>query len=85
MHRLVTRLLILCAILSAPVLTYEACQKAYESYGMRGSWARLSARAEQSTRWRPKTGSFLMDHALHELEETRIFYRLAARELTSRR
>lgn len=74
---IVRRLLFVAlAVALAPGLAYESVQKTSEHLGLRGHWPRLSSVAEQYTRWAPKTGIGVLDHALHEIDETRRFWSL---------
>jgi len=69
------------ALFLAPPLTYEALEKSHDHLRRPSVLHRLSARAELETPWRPRTGRPWLDHALHELQETRRFYLLAGRRL----
>lgn len=71
---------LLCALLG-PGLAYEGLQKAHEHLGAQARIARLAALAEARTPWRPSTGSALLDHPVHELQEARLFWALATRRL----
>ena len=79
MRRPTTLLLLALSLLCAPTGVYELVQKSAERQGVQnhGIWA-LSARAETNTPWRPRTGQWWVDHAVHEWRETQLFYRLAA-------
>lgn len=74
--------LALCLSLTLPTMAYEVFQKTAELVGPRSTVLRLSQRAEIETRWRPVTGLPALDHTLHEMAETRRFYRMAGRHLT---
>ena len=77
MTAIVRRLLFVSLTVAlAPGLTYECLQKTSEHFGLRGHWPRLSTVAEQCTRWSPRTGIGVLDHALHEIDETRRFWSL---------
>lgn len=69
------------ALALVPPLTYEALAKSHDHVHRPSVLHRLSVRAEIETPWRPRTGQPWLDHALHELQETRRFYRLAGRRL----
>ena len=75
--------LVLGTLTLSPTLAYECVQKSSELFQpriqTRHSIVRLSVRAEAETRWRPSTGFYLVDHALHEWQETKRFYTLAQR------
>lgn len=61
-----------------PTALYEAVQKTAEAIGPRGTLLWLSCEAEDRTQWRPRSGFSLLDHAHHELAETRLFWQLTA-------
>ena len=83
MNRRLLLPLALVLALGAPGLAYEALEKTAERIGPRGHWLALSLTAERNTRWRPTTGHAWLDHALHEVEETRHFWRLVGRDARS--
>jgi len=66
-----------------PFGSYEFFQKSAE-HGGTTVLHQLSLRAEIETPWRPAGHGYLIDHALHELLETRRFCELTARRLISR-
>lgn len=74
-------LLALLLLALAPTLVYEVLQKTAQSTHPRQGILRLSARAEWETAWRASTGIPVVDHAVHEWEESRRFYELARRRL----
>lgn len=74
--RLCLASLLVAALL--PTALYEAVQKTAEAIGPRGTLLWLSCEAEDRTRWRPRSGFSLLDHAQHELAETRLFWQLTA-------
>ena len=81
MRRNLVLLGLLLTLALSPTLAYEGLEKTAETVGPYGTLLRLSYRAEVETRWRNHTGVRLLDHALHELQETHRFYRLAQRRL----
>jgi hypothetical protein len=75
------RRLILCfsaaiTVGSMPTLAYEALQKTAERVGPCTVLLRNSADAERRVPWRPRLGVGALDHAAHELAETRLFWQL---------
>ena len=79
MRRYALIALLACSL--GPGLAYEALQKSAEHWAAPGTLPRLGAEAELLTPWRPRTGNVWVDHTVHELQETRTFYRLAGRRL----
>jgi hypothetical protein len=83
LRRLVRIGLILTTLATSPALAYECVQKGSELLQPRAisplAIVRLSVRAEAETSWRPRTGIYLVDHAVHEWQEVRRFYSLAQR------
>lgn len=84
MRRPLTLALSICALCLLPVLVYESLQKTAESMGPRTALLRLSDAAERRVAWRPRTGCGALDHAEHELAETRLFWQLAAQQVWDR-
>lgn len=78
MRRLVCLITIVLAAGVLPTAVYEALQKTAECIGPRTALLQLSADAERRVPWRPRTGVGAVDHAEHELAETRLFWRLTA-------
>lgn len=78
MRRLVCLTTILIAAGALPTVVYEALQKTSECIGTRTALLQLSADAERRVPWRPRTGVGAVDHAEHELAETRLFWQLTA-------
>ena len=72
-------LLLLLVVL--PAGAYELLQKISERRDDNHGLLALSAKAEAEIPWRPRTGSWWLDHAEHELRETRRFYALLGAQL----
>jgi len=74
--------LLVLAPLAAPTGIYELLQKSSErSLAPPVAWFALSERAELETPWRPHTGLWFVDHAQHELQETRRFLMLVGESI----
>lgn len=74
---------LLCAGL-LPLAFYEIVQKTAEAIGPRGTLLWISCEAEDRTRWRPRSGHAVLDHAQHELAETRLYWSLTAHHALGR-
>lgn len=79
-RRILLSLLATGILVAAPGIAYETLEKAAERIGPGSPLLAKSLRAEIDTPWRPATGVFVVDRALHEMEETRHFWRLVNHE-----
>ena len=84
MPRLLLVTVLLALPWSVPTVVYEVLQKSAEQIGPRNSLLELSARAEREVAWRPRTGIGILDHAEHELIESRLFWQLTTRHARER-
>lgn len=75
-RRIVVSLLVAVALVATPWIAYEVLEKTAERVGPNGPLLALSLTAELETRWEPATGILVVDRALHEMDETRHFWRL---------
>lgn len=69
------------AFAAAPAVAYETLEKTAEHLGHHGPWFSHSLAAEIETPWNPSTGVFVVDRFLHEMDETRHFWRLVGRSV----
>jgi hypothetical protein len=76
-------LLLLLLLACLPAGSYELLQKLSERRSLSHGLFALSAQAEAQTPWRPRTGTWWIDHTEHELRETRRFYALLADEIVA--
>lgn len=76
MRRRLSLISLLLLPLALPAGAYELLQKTAERRLENHGLLALSNRAESEIPWRPRTGSWWLDHAEHELREAGRFYAL---------